>query len=268
MTAESAVAEETMSIESYLEQGGVLSAPLNASPRYRGELMRLMASFVDSSLAGAAGFADVINDAPGLKERISAARIVLEKTDHAERVLQIMGSFGADQSRYANHHPWAKRLERGADIGATRRGEDMRLSVFHYPLAGWIDAVAMNTLMGAAASVQLGELVRVSYQPLAEVFRFIAPRERRHAELGLEGLRKVASDPAGRAAAETSLGYWAPRVAASFGDQRSARFDALRRFGIRHTPNAELLAAWRVAMAGQLAELGLAASTLEPGGPA
>jgi ring-1,2-phenylacetyl-CoA epoxidase subunit PaaA len=36
-------------------------------------LLRLMASFVDSELAGSAGFADTINDAPGIKSRIAAA---------------------------------------------------------------------------------------------------------------------------------------------------------------------------------------------------
>ena len=144
---------DTLPIEDYLAQGGVLSSPANVPPRYRGELLRLMASFVDSELAGSAGFADTINDAPGIQERIAAARIVLEKTDHAGRVLEIMESFGADGDRYAVHHPWADRLPRDADIGAARQGGDMRLSVFHYPLLGWIDAVVMNVLMGHASSV-------------------------------------------------------------------------------------------------------------------
>lgn len=265
MTVENAAGDAAMSLDAYLEQGGVLSSPANASPRYRGELMRLMASFVDSSLAGSAGFAAVINAAPGIKERIAAARIVLEKTDHAERVLDIMESFGADASRYATHHPWAKRLERDADIGATRLGEDMRLSVFHYPLDGWIDAVTMNALMGTAATVQLDELVRVSYQPLAEAFRVIGPRERRHAELGVEGLRKILVDPAAREMVEASVAYWAPRVAASFGDVRSTRFDALRRFGLRHASNAALLAAWRASMTAVLAEFDLSAAAMEEG---
>jgi len=54
---------DEMSIETYLAQGGVLSSPANVPARYRGELLRLMATFVDSELAGAAGFADVINAA-------------------------------------------------------------------------------------------------------------------------------------------------------------------------------------------------------------
>ena len=58
---------EDMSIENYLAAGGVLSNPTNVPPRYRAELMKLMATFVDSELAGAAGFADIINAGPGLK---------------------------------------------------------------------------------------------------------------------------------------------------------------------------------------------------------
>lgn len=249
---------DAMPIEEYLAQGGKLTSPENAPPRYRGELMRLMATFVDSELAGAAGFADTINAGPGLKERIAAARIVLEKHDHAERVLAIMGEFGADTSRYANHHPWTERVARDTDLGATRHGQDMRLSVFHYPLEGWVDAVTMNVLMGQATVIQLGELEGVSYQPLAEAFRAILPRERRHMELGVEGLRKLAADPASRGQVEASLAYWHPRVAASFGSAGSNGFDVQQRFGLRRTPNVELSAAWEAALGRLLSELGLA----------
>ena len=67
---------DTMNIEDYLAQGGVLTAPGNVPARYRGELMRLMASFVDSELAASAGFAGSINFAPGIKERIAAGDTV------------------------------------------------------------------------------------------------------------------------------------------------------------------------------------------------
>jgi 1,2-phenylacetyl-CoA epoxidase catalytic subunit len=219
--------------------------------------MRLMATFVDSELAGAAGFADIINEGPGLKERIAAARIVLEKLDHAERVLDIMGSFGADTARYATHHPWTARVARDADLGATRTGGDMRLSVFHYPLQGWTDAVAMNVLMGKATVIQLDEFARTSYQPLAEAFRAILPRERRHMELGLEGLRKILTDPAARPDVEAAFAYWTPRVAASFGAAGSARFGHLKRLGLRHRPNEELKAEWETDVARLRADLDL-----------
>jgi len=248
---------ETMNIDDYLAQGGVLTSPANVPPRYRGELMRLMASFVDSELAASAGFADTINDAPGITSRIAACRITLEKADHAERVLRIMGEFGADTARYAVHHPWAARVARDTDLGTRRHGSDMRLSVFHYPFAGWVDAVAMNVLMGLATGLQMTELTRVSYAPLAEVFRAIAPREARHLELGLRGLTEIVKTDTGRTEAQTALAYWQPRVAASFGTTASARFETQKRFGLRHRPNEALRADWEAAVADRLGPLGL-----------
>ncbi|ADZ70575.1 Phenylacetic acid catabolic protein [Polymorphum gilvum] len=250
---------DDMTMADYLAGGGKLTSPANVPPRYRAELMRLMASFVDSEMAGSAGFADVINSGPGIKERIAAARIVLEKLDHAEKVLTIMGDFGADTARYATHHPWTSRLARTADIGASRVAGDMRLSVFHYPLEGWTDAVAMNVLMGRATVLQLQELCGVSYQPLTEAFRAILPVETRHADLGVEGLRKILEDPAAVAPVRAALAYWHPKVAATFGSAQSQRFEALRRLGLRSTPNEILQERWRADVAGILSDLGLPA---------
>ncbi|MFC3166742.1 Phenylacetic acid catabolic protein [Paracoccus fontiphilus] len=248
---------DTMNIEDYLAQGGVLTAPGNVPARYRGELMRLMSSFVDSELAASAGFAASINFAPGIKERIAASRITLEKADHAERVLAVMGDFGTDTRRYQSQHDWAARVDRDSDLGTTRREGDMRLSVFHYPITGWIDAVVMNVLQGLATGVQMAELTRVSYAPLAEVFRNIAPREARHAELGREGLARIVETDEGRAEAQQSIAYWRPRVAAGFGVANSARHDTQARFGIRRTPNETLLARWEKLTNEHLAALGL-----------
>lgn len=133
----------------------------------------------------------------------------------------------------------------------------MRLSVFHYPLEGWVDAVVMNVLQGLAAKVQLAEMAQVSYQPLADVFRAIAPVETRHAELGIEGLAQIAQSEEGRAAAEAAIAYWRPRVAAGFGAANSARFERLSRLGLRHRTNAAMLAEWQGAVAATLADLTL-----------
>lgn len=248
----------TMPIEDYLAQGGQLTSPGNVPARYRGELLRLMASFVDSELAASAGFADTINDAPGITARIAACRITLEKADHAERVLDLMGDFGADEGRYATYHSWADRLPRHAALGQARHGGDMRLAVFHYPIEGWTDAVVLNVLQGLATGVTLEEMGRVSYAPLAEVIRAIAPREQRHTGLGITGLADAAATEEGRAEAMASIAYWQPRVADSFGAANSARFETLRRFGLRHRPNEALLADWTAAVRAVLAPLGLA----------
>jgi len=246
-----------MKIEEYLAQGGVLTSPGNAPPRYRAELLRLMATFVDSELAAAAGFAEMINAGPGIPERIAAARIVMEKTAHAGRVLRVMGDFGANTARYVGAHPWAARLPREADIGTTRREGDMRLSVFNYPLTSWADSVAMHLLMGLAAEEQLGEFARVSYGPLAEVFREIAPAEAAHTASAQKGMERLAAEKA--AGLQDSVDYWWPRVAASFGHDISSRAALLAALGLRHQTNAELRGCWERRAATALADLGLTA---------
>lgn len=249
---------EDMTIESYLAAGGVLSNPTNVPPRYRAELMKLMATFVDSELAGAAGFADIINEGPGIKERIAAAKIVLEKTDNADRVLKIMGEFGVNADSYANHHPWTMRLNRDADIGATRSEHDMRLAVFNYPIEGWVDAVVMNLLMSQAVAQQLAQFCQISYQPLAEAFRDITPIEARHGELALEGALKLIEQ--GKAAEmQASVNYWWPRVAASFGTGNPEKTEALRKMGLRHLTGTEIKDQWVAKATGLIEQLRLRA---------
>lgn len=256
------MSDEPADIDDYLRKGGVLTSPANAPARYRAELMRLMAAFIDSELAGAAGFAGIINLGPGVKERIAAAKIVLEKNDHADQVLKIMGEFGADVTRYVQHHPWEDRLPRDAEVGATRASNDMRLAVLNYPLDGWTDAVVMNLLMGAATGVQLDDYATISYQPLRDAFRRIAPVERRHAELAIEGLVKlIDEDRDAVGEAQASVDYWWPRVATSFGADHSPRTDALTAMGLRKLDNAALRQRWR-----ERAEAALTALGLEPPG--
>ncbi|WP_434055844.1 MAG: Phenylacetic acid catabolic protein [Roseibium sp.] len=250
--------EDAMTLSDYLEKGGKLTSPENVPPRYRGELLRLMSSFVDSELAGSAGFADAINWAPGLKERIAACRITLEKVDHAERILDLMGDFGTDKALYNKSHSWSSRRDRDAQVDPKRQGGDMRLSVFHYPLQGWTDAVVMNFLMGLATVHQLQEQVRTSYQPLSEEFRAILPKENRHMELGQEGLAQVSKTPALRADALASIAYWMPKVAETFGPAHSTRFDRLKKMGLRHTDNETLRRAWTEDAEARLANLELA----------
>ena len=82
---------EDMSIESYLAQGGVLTNPSNVPPRYRAELMKLMTTFVDSELAGAAGVVLLIGQEDGL----SAAVVVDAIEDQRQVVIKgLQESYG------------------------------------------------------------------------------------------------------------------------------------------------------------------------------
>ena len=112
----------------------------------------------------------------------------------------------------------------------------------------------MNVLMGRATIIQLEELSHCSYQPLAEAFHEILPRETRHAELGEEGLKKLHADGA-KSDIAASIDYWRPRVAASFGAAGSSRFEMLKQFGLRQTKNDQLLDAWNGAISTTLEQI-------------
>jgi 1,2-phenylacetyl-CoA epoxidase catalytic subunit len=252
------------SLVTFVSGGGRLSAPENVTPRYRGELMRLMAIFVDSEMAGASGFADCINLAPGLKERITATRIVLDKFGHARQVLELMEPFGANTSQYVGAHPWASRLDRSVNLVTRRMDGDMRLNVFHYPINGWVDAVVMNFLMGLATVVQLDELTRGSYQPLADTLSEILPVERRHAKLGEQGLRVALENGHDRTDAQASVNYWYPRVVDTFGRSASDHFDQHRKYGLRQKGREELLASWQTLVRPLLDEVGLSVPAVAP----
>ena len=241
----------------YLAGGGKLTAPENVTPRYRAELMRLMTVFVDSELAGAAGFADCINLAPGVRERLTATRIVLEKLAHAEMILRLLEQLGADVAHYVSAHPWAARRHRGTDLGTRRIDGDMRLNVFHYPIYGWVDAIVLNFLMGRASVAQIDELAGCSYQPFADAMTQILPIELRHAEMGEKGLRRVLAAGHDPIDVQASVNYWYKRVADTFGRAVSGHWETSRRLGLRQTPNAELLARWQAHVTSGIVELGL-----------
>lgn len=245
---------DTMSLADYLAAGGRLTSPANVPSRYRAELLKLMATFVDSNLAGAAGFAEQINGGPGIKAREASARIVAEKLANADRVLTLMGEFGADTARYVDQHPWHTRLAREAEIEAARVEQDMRLAVFNYPMTDWADAVVMNVLMGHAVCVQLEEMKQVSYQPLAEALHECLAVEASHATLAEAGLARLVSEGTDPAA---SVAYWHPRVATSFGLGDANRFEQLKAMGLRHDDNDTLRARWDARAKQALANAGL-----------
>ena len=242
-----------------LAVGDVLRCGGEVAPNaYRSELTRLVVVFVDSELAGAAGFCPFINRGPGLRERIVAAKIVAEKYVHAEMALKLLQPFGVNPVLYVRSHAWDSRLDRNIDLGTRRIGGDKRLNVFHYPLEGWEDAVVFNMIMGAATAVQLAEMAQSSYAPLAEAIAQILPRELEHALLGESGVRQAIERSGSKAAVQAAVDYWHPRVAATFGRVDSDHAAIYIEYGLRRRSSAEMLADWKAQSAAALKRLGLA----------
>ena len=152
----------------------------------------------------------------------------MEKLDHAERVLDIMGELRRRYRRAMRPAPWA---ERAAPRRRHRRqrahGGDMRLSVFHYPSQGWIDAVVMNVLMGKAIG-HPARRIRARLLPAAGrgFPRHPAARAPPHGARRRGADASIAADPASRARRrKPSIAYW---TAARRGELRRRRLAPLR----------------------------------------
>lgn len=234
-----------------------LESPRDVSAGYRAELLRVLTIFVDSELAGTAGMVPFINSAPGLRERATAARMVAEKFDHAQQVLEIMEPFGINPALYVRAHCWSSRLDRDTDLGNRHVGGDKRLNVFHAPVEGWLDAVTMTMLMGTAVAVQLADLADGSYAPLRVVMASIIEREAAHARSGETALSQGIARQGSPAAAQVAVTYWFPRVACTFGRLDSRHVERTRQFGLRRHANADLLNRWQANIHPRLAALGL-----------
>ena len=237
--------------------GGRIADLHDMTPVYRGEVIRLMTIFVDTELAWAAGYADSINSAPGMRERVVAATIVAEKLGHAETVIGLLEPFGVHPELYIRSHAWTGRFDRNVDLGTRKVGDDKRLNVLHYPLEGWTDAVTMNALFGAATVLHLSELAGASYAPLGDAMAGIVEREKGHAAQAAKGLEQAVERGAA-AAAQAAVDYWYGRIGATFGRIESERFELYRSFGLRRHTNAELLAQWEGEVTPILDRAGLA----------
>jgi len=242
-----------------VKAGQKITAEDELTPGYRGEVVRLMTIFVDTELAWVSGYADYINRAPGIRERVVAARIVAEKLDHAQRVIGLLEEFGVNPELYVRSHSWTGRLDRAVNLGTRQVGDDKRLNVLHYPIDGWTDSVTMNALFGPATIIHLSEVANCSHAPLAETMSGILEREREHAAAAIKGLGQAVERDGTPAAAQVSVDYWYGRIADTFGRIDSTRYEQYQAYGLRAHTNAELLETWKSDVAPILADNGLTA---------
>jgi ring-1,2-phenylacetyl-CoA epoxidase subunit PaaA len=241
----------------HVKGGGKIAAPEEMSAQYRGEIVRVMSVLVDSWLAAAAGFADMVNRAPGLQERQAMLRIAADKLNHAATVLELLRPFGVQPDLYLSTYPWSARIGREVDLGLRRIAGDKRLNVFHYPLQSWHDALFVNWLVGASLAIQLSDLADSSYSPLALALSGMPQAEERLAATAQPLLAAAIRRDGKAGPAQAALDYWYPRAAATFGHRDSDRFATYKRYGLRKESNEVLLKRWGSLIDPQLAALGL-----------
>ena len=211
-----------------------------------------MTAFFDSELALSAALTHFINHAPNIRQRINISRVVLEKTENAQAILNLMGDLDSSESGYierAKHFgcfDWTERIDRKillADHVSLQK--DRRIAIHYYPIENWLDAVMMYVLQEKASHILTSELAKVFYQPLVSACHMVMTYDRVHASLGREELLRLTEEAVKNGKSDEILAafdYWLPRARAIFDPKTFPYFEQLRALGLPHRSNEEMLA--------------------------
>ncbi|HEY9733844.1 MAG TPA: Phenylacetic acid catabolic protein [Drouetiella sp.] len=227
-----------------IERGSSLVSFEKTTPKFRELASGLLFQFADSQLAGAAGYNNCLNWGPTLDDRIALATIVVEKMDMAKKTYAILASQNLNVEKYFESHSWDAKVLRGADVGFRRASWDKRLNALIYPLESWVDMAIFAHLMSSMTCYTLNDFAKCSFAPLKSLADGCLIVEKRHEAFGENQLEKLARIPSNTIVLQSSLNYWFPRVATSFGTTKSLRNDLYRQFHLKAATNTELQGKW------------------------
>lgn len=250
--------DEDCRLLSIIEEGGSVKSFHQGSARYSQLLVDIILQFADSQLAGATGYATIVNSAPTLNDRTGLARIVIEKLEMAQRSYALLQNHhGMDVEQYVRSHGWEARVMRGARLALRRPVTDRRWHALMFPLEGWLDMTVFAYLMSSMTCLMLENFLSCSFSPLCQLATECLPVEQCHQSFGQQQLRNALRDARNGTAIQASLDYWFNRVAACFDSDNSARNLLCKKFALKECTNCELRRQWSEAVIGSCEGLSL-----------
>lgn len=260
MLEEQSLTEEDRRLLQQIGSGSAVSNLQSSSKKYRELATGILLQYADSEMSGAAGYAQVLPCAPGLKERVALARIMHEKLSLAQRTYDLAAQTGISIDKYVSSHCWESRLQRKVALGYRRGAADKRVNALMYPMEGWADLCVFTYLMASMACLQLDDFRKSSFEPWANLAAEHLPVEESHREFGLDSLRALSASEPDLGLLRLSLRYWFDKVKACFGPPHSERNALYLEFGIKTRRNEELADAWQAEVSANLASVDIAAA--------
>lgn len=238
--------EEDLSLIENFESGHKLSSFENTTAKFRELATGILFQFADSQMAGAAGYNNCMHWGPTLDDRIALAQIVVEKMEMARQTYRILAGQNLNTDKYFASHAWEAKVLRDADLGFRRTSWDKRLNALIYPLESWTDMAIFAHLMSSMTCFVLKSFADSSFEPLKMLSIICLCAEETHEKFGQEQIQKLLQKSNGKnlLAMQSSLNYWYPRVATSFGPAASARNDLHRQFHLKGETNCRLREKW------------------------
>jgi 1,2-phenylacetyl-CoA epoxidase catalytic subunit len=247
------ISDEDARLLSKIAAGGVIADWQETGGRFKELATSIILQFADSQMAGAAGFADFINQGTSINDRLQISKMVAEKMSMAKLAYDLLAGLNFNSDRYIANHSFQARVLRDTFFGFSRSSADKRLNALLYPLESFDDMLIFTYLLAVMAKLLVGEFADSRFAPLKNLAEHCLPIESSHADLALEMLKKRI--PQQREKLQVSLTYWYPRVETSAGPPDSLRNQWHRKFGLKQSQNVEIKETWRKEVTTQLSAL-------------
>ncbi|MFD6529885.1 Phenylacetic acid catabolic protein [Streptomyces sp. NPDC060184] len=180
--------------------------------------------------------------APTSEERQVCAERAAEEYDHYKIGKRILADLGVDTS-YMESQSISERMLFADDRMHT--------------CSTWAERGVYSYIGEETAMVMLREFAESSYKPWAEAVRTIIQDERIHIAHGARVCRNLAETEEGREQLQAALDRLWPMFVGILGSPNTKRSQAVVRYGLRKTTNAEAIELWREKVLPRIANLGL-----------
>jgi ring-1,2-phenylacetyl-CoA epoxidase subunit PaaA len=211
--------------------------------QYRKMVLTLMDRQAGREIATAEVFGQCVIHAPSIDDKIRITRYQNEELKHFKLIAKLMRELGVDIDDYVRNRQKA---------GARFTGDDADISI-----ADWIDATLFNFMIDRAATFQLSEYTRGSYQPLARANQSIVKDEEGHKNFGELCLVEMCRDLATRAEFQRRFKKWFVAAMRIFGRPGTPGNRYCLEVGLKTRDSGDVVAAYLDSIRPVMVECGL-----------
>jgi 1,2-phenylacetyl-CoA epoxidase catalytic subunit len=206
-------------------------------------VLTLMDKQASREVATAEVFGQCVLHAPTVEDKIRITRYQAEELKHFQLIARLMTDLGIDMDAYVRDRQRA---------GARFTGDEADMQI-----EDWIDATMFNFMIDRAATFQLTEYTKGSYQPLAKANDVILKEEEGHKNFGEQCLEEMCQDPATRAEVQHRFPKWFVASMRIFGRAGTKGNQYCLRVGLKTRDSGDVAAAYIDSIRPVMARCGL-----------
>lgn len=207
-----------------------ISKPEEMTEEYKKMVITLMDRQAGREISTAEVFGECLKYAPSFEDKTRLLRFAGEELKHFKQIAGLMLELGVDvETHYANEN----RLTGGGRfLGQTEAIDD------------WIEATLFNFFIDRAATFQLTEYVKGSYEPLSRANRSIVTEEDAHKDFGEQTLTEMCKDPGKRAIIQGKIKTWFTGAMRIFGRHGTPGNKFCLEVGLKTRDSGDIAAAY------------------------